>query len=646
MLRMTTTNGERRRVRAGEGGAMGDETAFVSRRGILAGGAALTAAVVAGVEVGAAAPAGAAAAVIRKTTQYRVVSYRYNATTHVTTVTKATKVTVVARFAGGNVYLKNARGVWTQVPYVWSSAKKGLVFSRYLQLRIAAAAQYAKDVVNPAAGARTVAPKSFASVATYASTDWSRHLLRRAGYGPTPADLADVKQLGYVGWLEHQLSPSLVPDAACVALLSSLPNQATPIWKVKFGIENGDINGYYQQVGVETDFAARALWSKRQLLTVMEDFWGNHFNVTIFADGTDSSRAHYAYTIRTHALGRFADLLAATSTHPAMLTYLNNRDSTASHPNENQGRELLELHTVGVDASYGETGVLNSARILTGLGVDSDSGEFAYQPWNHWTGSVNVLGFSHANSTDVGGLAVARAYMLYLARHPATAKRIAHKLAVRFVSDNPSTSLVNLLAATYTKHDTAIVPVLRVLFSSAEFAHSIGAKVQRPFEHLISVARLLQVSASASSTKLDAATTLLRMAENAGHNPFGQPFPTGQADTADHWESTAATLTRWNNAQSMVNGYPSDVFRPSLVKVAVGDVDVAANVPATHGALVDVIAARLFGKALAADHKAAMLTYLGVTAATPIANNTAPALTYQLSNFVSVLMDSPYQMLK
>ena len=167
--------------------------------------------------------------------------------------------------------------------------------------------------------------------------------------------------------------------------------QSTAIWRVKHGIENGDISGWEQFQSVLADYSSRALWSKRQLLTVMEDFWGNHFNVTIYADGTAESRAHYAYTIRSRAFGKFTDLLTAVTKHPAMLTYLNNRESTAEHPNENQGRELLELHTVGVETAYGETGVLNSARLLTGLGVDSDSGEYAYQPWNHWTGTVNVL---------------------------------------------------------------------------------------------------------------------------------------------------------------------------------------------------------------------------------------------------------------
>jgi hypothetical protein len=626
---------------------MGLESTRLSRRTVLAGGVAVAATTVAGVSV--AAPAEATTAVVKKVTMYRAVTWRYNAVTHVTTVLKSTKVSVVARFYGSKVYLKNAKGVWTQTPYVWSAAKKGLVFSHYVQLQIAAAAAAAKASLDPTSGAKVVTPKSFASTTPYRSPDWARHLLNRAGYGATPADLAAVKSLGYAGWLEHQLTPSTVSDTACDSYLvrlytdndtahTKLPVQSTPIWRVRHLIDTGVVNGWEQYTRVLQDYTLRALWSKRQLLTVMEDFWGNHFNVTIYADGTSESRAHYSYTIRSHAFGKFTDLLGAITKHPSMLTYLNNRDSTADHPNENQGRELLELHTVGVDAGYGEDGVLDSARLLTGIGVDSDSGEFAFQPWNHWTGAVKVLGFRHANATDTGGEAAVDAYLHYLAHHPATAKRLAHKLAVRFVSDTPSAALVSMLANVYLKHDTEIAPVLRALFSSGEFAHSIGAKVARPFESVISNARLMQIAPAVDN--LDVLMTLVYWADNAGHNPFGQPFPTGQPDTADAWESTAATLTRWNNTLAVVAGWTPDVVRPLLYNVAVG-----ATLPATHGQLVDQVATNLLGRTPSAEHKAAVLAFLNVAADKPVASGSG-AVNGSLSSFVAVLLDSPYQTLR
>ena len=638
---------------------MGTETAHLSRRGVIAGSAAV--ATTAALSVVGAAPAEAAAKAlppIRKVVQYRPVKWKYNPATRITTTVTYKKVVILAKFSGSKVFVKNAKGAWVRIPYAWSAKKGGLVYSRYLALQLAAAAHpvpppalKAPPAPTPAAppappappppplGSVVVAPAAFASWTTYQNTDWARHLLRRAGYGPTPGDLATVRALGYAGWVEQQLNPGTIDDSACDAIVGRLPAQSKSIWRVKFAIDSGDLNSYDQHQNVLRDFASRALWSRRQLLTVMEDFWGNHFNVTSFHDGTAESRAHYAYTIRTRAFGRFADLLLAISKHPAMLTYLNNRESTALHPNENQGRELLELHSVGIGAGYGETGVLNSARILTGLGVDSDSGEYAFQPWNHWVGPVSVLGFSHPNSTDDGGEAVANAYIDYLAHHPATAQRIARKLAVRFVSDTPSDALVSSLAQVYLDNDTAITPVLRALFSSAEFAYAIGAKVARPFEHLISVARLMGVGPAVDN--LDAPLQLVYQADNAGHAPFGQPFPTGQPDTADMWESTATTIARWNNAMSMVAGwYPSDVVRPTLLAATVG-----STLPATHGALVDLVATNLFGAPLSATHKAAMLAFLGVADTKTVSSNSA-AVTYSLSSFVAVLMDSPYQTLR
>src|SRR3954453_17601733 len=225
----------------------------------------------------------------------------------------------------------------------------------------------------------------------------------------------------------------------------------------------------------------RAAWSRRQLLEVMVDVWSNHLNVTCPSDNVSDNRHRYdADVIRPHALGRFADLLEAATTHPAMLTYLDNASSTKKAPNENLGRELLELHTVGVGAGYTEAEVRDSARILTGLTVDGE-GAATYRPKWHWTGAVTVLDFADPNaSADDSG--VVTASLDPLARHPATARRSAALLARRavrapppraprhppppprrFVRAPPPAALVDRLAAAYTAADTAIAPVLRVL---------------------------------------------------------------------------------------------------------------------------------------------------------------------------------------
>ena len=205
----------------------------------------------------------------------------------------------------------------------------------------------------------------------------------------------------------------------------------------------------------------------------MTDFWSSHFHIPVGHDKAWVYRFDYDATIRDHALGTFEDLLVACSLHPAMRVYLDNWKSVRNAPNENQGRELLELHTVGRDAGYTEDMVKASAKILSGYTVDWGTGKTfnaVYDPTKHTTGAVSVLGFSHANSA-ADGQAVTIAYLKYLAHHPATARRIATKLATYFVSDSPSDGLVSSLAAVYTSSGTDISAVLTALAGTPGVPH-------------------------------------------------------------------------------------------------------------------------------------------------------------------------------
>lgn len=627
----------------------------VDRRQLLIGGVAAGAAMATLVSGGA-----AAAATTRKVTQLVALRWSYDPASKVTTVTKYRKKKVRARFDGRAVSLRS-RGTWTRVPYVWSKKADALVYSRRLHLELIAAATPVVTVPRPrespsptpqATTSPTPAPTSSAtptpgptydatwsSVTPYVLPDPARHVLSRAGFGPTASDLADVRNRGVSGWIERQLDPSGIDDSDCDRVLARLPDQSEPIWHVRDLIRTDRRSGWEQQMSVLSGFAVRALWSRRQLLTVMEDLWGNHFNVTVPGDDISESRAHYAWTIRRHALGRFVDLLTAVSIHPSMLTYLNNRDSDDEHPNENQGRELLELHSVGLDAGYTETDVLNSARILTGLSVDWESGEFEFKPWRHWVGPVQVMGFQHANTSEAGGENVARAYLEYLARHPSTARRIATKLARRFVSDDPPAALVTRLAETYTANDTRIAPVLRELFASADFAASIGAKTWRPFEQLIAAARVLGLRPDTDG--VEGPEGLVWLAEEAGHNPFGAPFPTGYTDITAAWLSTSSVLNRWNATLNVAAGWwPTAFDRPTLRNHLIGP-----SLPATHGDLVDAVSRSLFERTMTASHRAAALTFLGRAAGDVVRADSA-AVTWRLPYLVALLLDTPYQSLR
>ena len=234
----------------------------------------------------------------------------------------------------------------------------------------------------------------------------------------------------------------------------------------------------------------RRIYSQRQVLESLTEFWEHHLYVPIHDDGVFPYRAQYGKLLREHALGRFDQMLMAAVTHPSMGIALDNAASTKRGVNENLGRELLELHTLG-QGNYSEDDVKNSARILTGYRVDMWRTWDAYYDENsHATGAVKVLDFEHPNA-DPDGRAVTEAYLKYLARHQLTARRIARKLAVRFVCDDPSKALVDRLAKVYLDNDTAIKPVLMALVDSEEFKRSVGVKVRTPTDDVVATYRVL-----------------------------------------------------------------------------------------------------------------------------------------------------------
>ncbi len=456
------------------------------------------------------------------------------------------------------------------------------------------------------------------------------HLLRRTTYGLTPDLVARATKLGRAAWLEQQLDPRSIADPEGDAVVARFPSLAlsTAQVRARYAVGSWDVMFDLGQAAL-----GRAAWSRRQLLEVMVDLWSNHLNVTNPSDNVWDNRHRYdADVLRPHALGRFADLLKAAIGHPAMLTYLDNASSTKKAPNENLGRELLELHTVGVGAGYSEAEVLDSARILTGVSVDGATGEATYKPKWHWTGPVRVLDFSDPNAA-ADGSALVGAYLDHLARHPATARRIARLLAVRFVGDAPPAALVDRLAETYTDADTAIAPVLRRLFASAEFAASVDAKQRRPLESVVATVRALGFRQARSGTaELEGLYWAL---ETMGHQPYAWPQPDGYPDRADAWTSSAATLARWNVTLGIAAGWWPKGFTgaalPSLLP---------RPRPATHGALVAALARRLLQRPLPTAQVAAICAFLEVSTRTPVRADSA-VVGWRLPYVVALILDSP-----
>ncbi|MBX9600864.1 MAG: DUF1800 domain-containing protein [Bryobacteraceae bacterium] len=349
------------------------------------------------------------------------------------------------------------------------------------------------------------------------------------------------------------------------------------------------VNAPQQVIGAQLTEAKlyRAIYSERQLLEVMSDFWYNHFNV--FLDkGADRFLvpAYERDAIRPHALGKFRDLLQATAQHPAMLFYLDNWQSVSADfgkraermmarrgqlnangkvpkapvrgLNENYARELMELHTLGVDGGYTQKDVTEVARCFTGWTIRDPrtDGTFFYDDRRHDKGEKVVLGVTIPAG---GGKEDAEKVLDILARHPSTAKFVARKLAQRFVADQPPPALVERMAKTFRESDGDIPAVLKAMIDSPEFfsqgAHR--AKIKTPLEMIASAVR-------STGAEVSFAAPLGQQLAQLGQPLYRKQEPTGYSSLAADWVNSAALLSRMNFALALAqNRIPGVKVDPS-----------------------------------------------------------------------------------
>jgi uncharacterized protein (DUF1800 family) len=483
-------------------------------------------------------------------------------------------------------------------------------------------------------------PDAAAKIAASATPTWptplnrdpALHLLRRATFGPTLIDVVAVRQMGIDAWIERQLNPSAIPDPGGAEIMALFPTLGMNTAQIRQAVPEDD--QYYAMWQLGHGTLARQMWSSRQLFEVMVDFWANHLNVTNPFDGGWDVRTPYDNdVIRKHALGRFSDMLTASARHPAMMRYLDNASSDKRDVNENYGRELLELHTVGLGVRYSEKDVRQSAYIMTGRTVN-DEGVFYYDKYRHWTGKVKVLGFSHPNTKASEGLAVGEKYLTYLSTHPATAKRIAHKLARRFVCDDPPQTLVDRLAQSYLDNGTAIVPMLRTLFSSVEFWMSTGLKTRRPAENIVATARIAGVKPGPKTA--DGVEGLYWMANQLGHAPLNWGPPDGYPDVADAWGSAHATLGGWNAHRAIVQGWNQGLDYPNPESFV-------GLKPTKVGQYLDTVSRRLVHQRMQPSHRKALLKFLGAKDTTQVQG---VRLGGQIDHLIPLVLDSVYHALR
>ncbi len=439
--------------------------------------------------------------------------------------------------------------------------------------------------------------------------DPALHLARRATWGLTPTLVRDVKRLGTRRWLEQQLRPARIPDDAVTRMLRSFDTLGMAPQQLRSMNEQREKEDFfYAHTQLENAAILRATWSNRQLYEMVVDFFHSRLHVPGHFDKSRDSLNHYdVNVIRKHAFGRFSDMVQAMIVHPAMITYLDNQNNTKDGGNQNLGRELLELHTLGVDAGYTQADVAGAARLLTGLSVDNETMRMVFRPEQHAVGRVKVFGRTDANASAAGGMATIRALVRDLTRSPRTAHYLALDMARRFVSDAPPETLVKRLAAIYLKNDTAIVPMLRALFLSPEFAVSVGQKYRRPMENVVATMRALGIQPGEDGQKFMKSLGELRYnLDRAGQSPLGRTSPDGFPDFAEPWMSTVGMLARWNNQMSFVGGWRDGFGKP--------DIDAMLAGATTYGAAVDRLFTRLVFQRPTAAQRAAVLTFLGKSA--------------------------------
>lgn len=457
---------------------------------------------------------------------------------------------------------------------------------RELLLAAGAGVMAVACTATPNAPPATAPPPTTAPPPPPTSKAAARHLANRATYGATAATVARIQRIGTAKWLDEQLSPGALADAeARVSGYSTLRQTNAQNDAVRSNDE--------ALLFAELDHATllRGVYSQRQLFEVMCDVWTNHLNISRRAKWlTQLKTVDNEQVVRRHALGRFADLLMASAKSPAMLVYLDNFASEGQPGktvNENYGRELLELHTLGIiDGAqvYGESDVLGVAKVLSGWSINWDNSpqryEFRFSEWWHCREPVSILGgaWSRPSRADywdrvANAQADGESLLLFLARHPSTARNVCAKLARRFVSDSPPPALIDRLAATYRQHDTAIVPVLRQLFTSPEFLAASGQKVKRPQDWLFSAlrctgAQIHDAPKGTAAVQLRAATTAL------GQPLFERPSPDGWPDRATYWAAADGLLKRWEHAARIARNTLTDAAAPEKVVV-----DAAALLP-------------------------------------------------------------------
>lgn len=417
-----------------------------------------------------------------------------------------------------------------------------------------------------------------------------RHLLRRTTFGVRLSDVDEVKRLGIDGWIERQLNPDQIPDREVEDRLKgfeTLKLSGPEYWKMlesrmpaagpaQAGEDRmaeaqrrlAEINRLREMAAREVPASVllRAVYGQRQLEEVLLEFWRNHFNVDVNKDDVRYYVAEWEYgVLRRHLWGSFEDLLMATAKHPAMLYYLDNHVSQAplaradkvlrgkdeartNGLNENYARELMELHTVGVDNGYEQEDVIQLALVLTGWSIGntpSDRGSFVFRDGFHAKGPKRVMGKTiKGEGVDEGEEAVR-----YLAQHKNTRQFICTKLVRFLVADQPPEAIVKAAVDAWGKTKGDLRAVVRAILTHPEFhaAPNVMTKAKTPFEFVVSALRV-------TGADVQRADALLARLADMYQEVYRCEDPTGYSDRAVDWMDPGVLAVRWQLGADLLAG--------------------------------------------------------------------------------------------
>ncbi|MEL6786826.1 MAG: DUF1800 domain-containing protein [Cyanobacteria bacterium J06607_15] len=409
-----------------------------------------------------------------------------------------------------------------------------------------------------------------------------KHILSKLTFGITSYEREQVEQMGIEAYIQSQLKPQSLTESAKVkqqlSQLSTANKTSRQLQQYDFALrkkvrnqqlaaaEERKIRRAIRKFNSKVDdesvdaHLARAIYSHRQLQEVMVDFWFNHFNVNSLKGSVKLWINDYEDQIRSHALGNFSDLLLATAQHPAMLIYLDNKNNTAPESpagkkhghglNENYAREVMELHTLGVEGGYSQDDIISLARIFTGWGIDARGSKgnengFIFHQHRHDQQDKVFLGHRIA----ANGVKEGEQALQILANHPATAQHISYKLAQYFVADNPPQSLVDRLAKSFLNSRGNIAIVLDTLIHSQEFndPQYFGQKFKTPYQYLVSLVRMGEI-------KQPTFKRIRGMMFQLSMPIYRCPTPDGYDNTQATWLNPHAMLQRTSLATAISNG--------------------------------------------------------------------------------------------